>query len=306
MIRSKRLQSPALNAWLVSIPLISSGTSHYTLRVWKEERTSLVAPFKDDVVAYFDESFDDARKSLRDGFEDDLCSFNDPATDPAANFPRLLHRVTQQGYLGEALGALAIEHWGAAGFTDWQVPAMLFRYHTVELQHLASINERIEKGHSFNQDADAEMRPGRTGDDALAFRMNDAGLITDVLVIEAKCIAANSNPTIAEAHGKLSTTLLRNSGFQELITILKKYDTDEARKWRGALLNLWHSGHTTVGRYDCVSYAVGAQPKVPNTRKSWMDPAKRHPEYKLSHPLVGVEFHIPDLRGIVDIIYRGK
>nr|WP_038716129.1 hypothetical protein [Burkholderia pseudomallei] len=305
MIRSKRLKPPQLNTWLVNIPM-PGGNSQYTLRVWREERKSLAPPFKDEVVAYFDEAFEDARRCLREGFEDDLCSFNDPATDPAANFPRLLHRVTQQGYLGEALGALAVEHWGAAGYTDWQVPAMLFRFHSVELQHLASINERIVRGLPFNQDESAGMRPGRTGDDALAFRINDAGVITDVLVIEAKCVGANSNQTISEAHEKLSTVLLQNSGFRELINVLSKYSTEEAKKWRAALLDLWRSGHKIAGRYDCVSYAVGAQPQQPKTRTSWMDPGTRHAAYKLAHPLVGLEFQIPDLKGVIDIIYRGK
>jgi len=287
------------------VPL-SGGTSQYTLRLWREVRKSLVAPFKDEVVTYFDEAFEDARSILRDGFEDDLRSFDDPAKDPAANFPRLLHRVTQQGYLGEALGALAVEHWGAAGYTDWQVPAMLFRFHTVELQHLASINERIERGQSFNQDDEAEMRPGRTGDDALAFRMNESGVITDVLVIEAKCVGANRSKTIAEAHEKLSTTLLQNSGFRELINILEKYDSDEAKKWRAALLTLWRIGHKTSVRYDCVSYTVGAQPEKPKTRESWMDSDKHHPNYTQKNPLIGIEFQVRDLDGLVDIIYRGK
>lgn len=305
MIRSKRLPPTQLNTWLVSVPL-SGGTPQYTLRLWREDRKGLVAPFKDEVVAYFDEAFEDARNNLRAGFEDDLCSFDDPAADPAASFPRLLHRITQQGYLGEALGALAVEHWGAAGHTDWLVPAMLFRFHTVELQHLASINERVARGLPFNQDDNAEIRPGRTGDDALAFRMNNAGVITDVLVIEAKCIGTNKNTTIADAHEKLTTTLLRNSGFREIISILKMYDTAEAKKWRAALLDFWRSGYKTSGRYNCVSYAVGAQPAKPKTRESWLDPVKRHPKYTLKYPLVGIEFQIPDLDGVVDIIYRGK
>lgn len=304
-MRSKRLQPTLLNTWLISVPLPGS-TSQYTLRLWREDRKSLVAPFKDEVVAYFDECYEDARKSLREGFEDDLCSFDDPSPDPAANFPRLLHRITQQGHLGETLGALAVEHWGAAGHTDWQVPAMLFRCHSVELQHLSSINERIANGLPFNQDDEAEKRPGRTGDDALAFRMNDVGEITDVLVIEAKCVGSNKSKTIAEAHEKLSTTLLQNSGFRELINILEKYDTDEAQKWRAALLKLWKSGHKTSGRYDCVSYAVGAQPEKPKTRESWMDPVQRHPKYTLKRTLIGIEFQIPNLGGMVDIIYRGK
>lgn len=305
MIRKKRFQPTPLNNWLVSVPL-PIGDPQYSLRLWREERSALAAPFKEEVLAYFDEAFEDARKSLREGFEDDLCSFNDPAVDPAANFPRLLHRVTQQGYLGEALGALAVEHWGAGGHTDWQVPAMLFRFHSVELQHLASINDRIARGVPFNQDASSEMRPGRTGDDALAFRMDDEGVITDVLVIEAKCLGANNNGTIAEAHEKLSTPLLKNSGFRELINILSKYDTGEARKWQAALLELWRNGHMTVSRYDCVSYGVGAQPKRPKTRESWMDPLKSHSSYTLKYPLIGLEYQFLDLAGVVDSIFRGK
>ena len=296
------MQQSQLDTWLVNFP-IPSIAPKFTLKLWREDRASLVAPFKDMVVEYFDEAFEDARKSLRDALADDLCSFDDPTSDPAANYPAFLNRITQQGYLGEALGALAVEHWGAAGYTDWKVPAMLFRFHTVELQHLASVNERVAKGLPFDQDEVTDRRPGRTGDDALAFRMNEEGVITDVLAIEAKCVGSNRNETIAEAHSKLSTTLLKNSGFMELMAILKEYGTDDARKWHRALLALWREGYSTVGRYDCVSYAVGAQPVQ---RNSWIDPAKRHPDYKLNRQLVAFEFQIPDLEGAVEIIYRGK
>ncbi|WP_157655188.1 hypothetical protein [Burkholderia ubonensis] len=304
MIRSKRLQLPQLNQWFVTVPL-PVGKNH-TLQAWEEKRAALQKPFKDDVLAYFDEAYDDARRHVREGFEDSLCSFNDPATDPAANLPRLLHRITQQGHLGEALGALAAEHWGAAGHTDWQVPALLFRFHTTELQHLASINERIVLGVPFNQDDNPEIRPGRTGDDALAFRMNAAGEITDVLVIEAKCVSANSNATIIEAHEKLSTVLTQNSGIRELVNVLAKYDTADAKKWRAALLALWQRNHASVRRINSVSYAVGAIPKKPKSRKSWMDPLTREPKYTGTHALVGWEFQIADLDGMVDILYRGK
>lgn len=303
MIRSKKLQHSSLDKWLVSVPL-PGAPKGYSLSLWQEDRGALVGSFRDEVIGYFDEAFEDARASIRKGFADDLGPFKPGSTDPAANFPKLLHRITQQGHLGEMLGVLAVEHWGAAGQTDWKVPAMLFRFHTVELQHLESINERIEAGQSFDQDEEAEMRPGRTGDDALAFRMNDAGEITDVLTIEAKCVKSNNLGSVNEAHAKLSTTLTRNSGFKELINILSNYDTSDAKRWRAALLHLWKESHKTVRRYDCVSYAVGAIPKKPKDRKSWLNPLMPHHTYTAKRNLVAFEFHFPDLSSAIDAIYR--
>ncbi|TCL06284.1 hypothetical protein [Sodalis ligni] len=308
MIRLKKLNVSNLDTWLTSVPITTSIShpTNYSFYLRKEERSALISPFKEEVIAYVDETFDDARTELRVALEDDLSPFdssNDP-DDPAANYPSKLNKVTQQGYFGEILGALAVEHWGAAGKNDWQVPAMLFRYHTTELQHLASINERISSGMFFDQDDKAEMRPGRTGDDALAFRLNDQGVITDILSIEAKCLGINNNDTLQDAHKKISTTLLRNSGFRELIAILKNYDQSEAKIWYAALLNLWKDGYKTVNRYNCVSYAVGAPPKKPASKLSWMDSSNPHPAYTISSQLIGLEFHFSGLDDLIKIIFR--
>src|SRR3974390_1093299 len=125
MIRFRRLTPALLNAWLVDQHLASSH-ARYRLRVWRENRTGLAA-IRGEMVAYLDEAFEDARIRIRRGFEDDLSPFCDPAHDPAANYPALLHRVTLQGYLGETLVVLAVEHWGALGHTDWIGPAVFFR-----------------------------------------------------------------------------------------------------------------------------------------------------------------------------------
>ena len=61
---------------------------------------------RDQLTDYIDEPFEDARRRIRRGFEDDLSPFRDPANDPAANYPALLHRVTLQGYFGETLAVL--------------------------------------------------------------------------------------------------------------------------------------------------------------------------------------------------------
>jgi len=215
MIRSRRLTPSLLNAWLVQ-QAITPTNPQYRLRLWRENRPALLA-IKRELIEYVEEGFDDARRRIRSGFEDTLSPFSGPAEDPAANYPAILHRVTLQGYFGEALAVLAVEHWGAHGHQDWVVPAFLFRFHDVEFEHLDSINIRIAAGEVYNQDEEVEQRPGRTGDDALAFRKMDSNVITDVLVLEAKCLKNNSEQKIAEAHKKVSSGGRRPSGVRELI-----------------------------------------------------------------------------------------
>jgi hypothetical protein len=169
MIRFRRLTPALLNAWLVNQHLTSTH-ARYRLRVWRENQAAPAA-IRNEMVAYLEEAFEDARRRIRRGFEDDLSPFSDPALDPAANYPALLHRVTLQGYLGETLAVLAVEHWGAHGHMDWIVPAFLFRLHDQEFQHLEAINERLRAGEPYDPDQRAQQRPGRTGDDGLAFRL---------------------------------------------------------------------------------------------------------------------------------------
>src|SRR3546814_19711871 len=91
---------------------------------------------------------------------DDLSPFNDPAHDPAAHYPAMLNRISLQGYLGETLGVLAVEHFGAIGHADWMVPAMLFRFHDQEFQHLDLINESVLEGGVHRSE---ESRVGKEG-----------------------------------------------------------------------------------------------------------------------------------------------
>jgi hypothetical protein len=238
-------------------------------------------------MAYVDEAFEDARRRIRRGFEDDLSPFNNPAADPAENYPALLHRVTLQGYLGETLAILTVEHWGAHGHTDWVVPAFLFRFHDQEFQHLEAINERLLTGEAYDPDRIAERRPGRTGDDGLAFRMNADNIITDVLTLEAKCLAQNSNAKIQEAHEKLAAGGLRPSGVRELINLLEEYDTTDALAWQEALLKLWRNGYRRAVRHDAVGYACGRIPGRAG-RVAWMPGDAPHPAYTASRKLEGI------------------
>lgn len=300
MIRSCRLTITTLNAWLIDQQIVSAHRK-YRLRVWKEDRESF-ADIREEVFAYFDEALDDARKRIRQGFEDDLSPFNTPGIDPAASYPAMLHHVTLQGYFGETLAAVAIEHWGAHGHDDWQVPAFLFRAHDTEFQHLESINERLVDGAAFDPDAIAEKRPGRTGDDCLAFRCSAKGKITDVLAIEAKCLSLSQNAKIEDAHKKLAAAGKKPSGVRELINLLSEYDTPEAQAWQAALLSIWKSGLEGVRRHDAICYVCG---KGPSKQKSWLPADAPHESYKSTRSLEGLEFHCPDLTNLVKLIYRG-
>lgn len=303
MIRFRRLTLRPLNAWLVAQP-VSKSHHKYELRVWREVNANF-AVLRDELIAYAQEALDDARARIRKGFEDNLSPFSDPVDDPAKHYPAMLNRITLQGYLGETLAGLAVEHFGAFGKRDWHVPAFLFRFHDQEFQHLDLINERFLMGEAHDPDAVAEKRPGRTGDDALAFRLDQAGKITHVLALEAKCLVRSNSGIIADAHGKLAAGTGRPSGIRELITLLSDYETDEAQAWVARLLELYRDGFRTAKRRDGLAYTVGGSPVRPATRVSWLPVDAPHPSYTAGRRFDAMEFQLEDLEGLVDTLYRG-
>ncbi len=301
MIRFRRLTSALLDTWLVD-QQIRPATSQYRLRLWREDRANLPAILT-ELIEYIEEAMEDARRRIRRGFEDDLSPFGDPASDPAANYPAMLHRVTLQGYFGETLAVIAVEHWGFNGQSDWAVPAFLFRLHDQEFQHLEEINLRLAAGGAYDPDQTAQMRPGRTGDDGLAFRMDDNGTITDVLTLEAKCVSHNSNSRIQEAHQKLSAGLTRPTGVRELINILDDYSTEDSSIWQRALLELWRDGYKQAVRFDAVAYACAQTPRRA-PRVAWMPTNRPHPSYTAARPLEGLEFQLRAMNPLTDALYR--
>lgn len=302
MIRTRRVRLALLDAWLVDRSPPAPPDGHYRLRVWRENPEAFGA-VRDQLKAYIEEAHDDARQRLREAFDDDLSPFNDSTPDPAANYPALFHRVTLQGYFGETLGILAIEHWGAHGQTDWRVPAFLFRFHDTEFQHLDVINQRIATGNTHEPDTQEEIRPGRTGDDGLAFRRDGQNTITDVLTLESKCLKRHNTQKIRDAHEKLSSAPIRPTGVRELIEILRHYGDPEAKTWVEALVKLSRDGCATSGRHDSVAYICGQRPRRAD-RPGWMKVAAPHEAYTAQRGLEAMEFHIQDLDAVIDTIYR--
>ena len=303
MIRFLRVTLQPLQAWLAALAL-PAPPPRYRLRVWREVNGNF-APLRDELVAYAQEALDDARRRIRKGFEDDLSPFRGTADDPAAHYPAMLNRITLQGYLGETLAGMAVEHFGAFGHSDWHVPAFLFRFHDTEFQHLDLINERLLMGDSHDPDTVSERRPGRTGDDAIAFRIDASGKITHVLTLEAKCLATNNTATIQDAHEKLSAGQRRPSGVRELIALLSEYDSPQSQEWVARLTAFYSEGFRTAKRRDGLSYTVGHWPVKPATRVSWLPHAAPHPSYTAKRRLEAMEFQLEDLEGLVDILYRG-
>jgi len=308
LIRFRRITISPLQQWIPAQKLPASlptSLPEYRLRVWREDNANL-EPLREELVAYAQEALEDARKKIRRGLFDALSPFDEDAEDPAANYPAVLHRVTLQGYLGETLAGLAVEHFGAFGAQDWHIPAFLFRMHDTEFQHLDLINERLQSGAAHDPDVESEMRPGRTGDDAIAFRLDSSGEISHVLTIEAKCLAQNNTGTICSAHEKLSIKQDRPSGVRELLNLLNDYDTPQAQEWQKRLLIFWREGFKTSQRSDGLAYAVGHHPVRDPTRISWLPADKPHPAYTGNRPLEAMEFQLTDLASLVDIIYRGQ
>lgn len=160
-------------------------------------------------------------------------------------------------------------------------------------------------GEAHDPDAVAEKRLGRTDDDALAFRLDQAGKITHVLALEAKCMVRSNSGIIADAHGKLAAGARRPSGIRELITLLSDYETDEAQAWVARLLELYRDGFRSAKRRDGLAYTVGGSPVRLATRVSWLPVDAPHPSYTADRRFDAMEFQLEDLEGLVDTLYRG-
>ena len=291
-----------LDAWLAAHNL-NGHHPRYRLRLWRETGPIPLALLA-ELRRYVAEAHDDARRRLRRGFDDTLSPYLTPPADPAAHYPARLHRTTLQGYFGELLAGIAIEHWGALGHTDWLIPAFLFRFHDQEFQHLERIYQRLRDAEPHDADAQTEQRFGRTGDDVLAFRLNAANEITDVMVLEAKCLSRSRNATIAQAHTQLSNAGPLPSGIRELVNLLADYDTPQATAWVESLTRFRLEGYATSGRHDGVAYAT-RRPITP-PRDAWLPHDHPHHAYTADRYLEGLEFHFDSLDTIIPTLYRDQ
>jgi len=215
----------------------------------------------EELRQYVQEAHEDARRHLRELAGYTLNPFEDyGADDPAKGYPETLHIITLQGYFGEIFAAIIAQHFSPFEVNNWEVPAFLFRFHVVELQHIEAINQI---------GGEVKRRPGRTGDDFLAFQRDGSGKIVRVLYGEAKCTADHDTEMIAEAYKKAGESPIVD--FLRIIDILREKNDPSAEQWIDAIRRARYDAQ--YERYDLVSYVCGRHPK---RNSVWLPTKKPH------------------------------
>jgi hypothetical protein len=259
--------------------------------------------FLDELSSYVHAAHEDACTYLRELFENTLDPFGTfPLFDPTEGYPELLHMQTLKGYFGEIVAGLIAEHFSPFDEASWKVPVFLFRYHTVAFQEL----ERIRQTGGV-----ARKIPGRTGDDCLAFQLDEEGQITRYLYCEAKCTSRGNMPDrVADAYKKVSESVPVD--LQQMIRILQQRNSTASTQWLLAIQQLSFAlrkhlpdPNYRTERCDMISYICGVSP-VRGGRTAWLPTEKPHEAYKAQRRLETVEIHLPDVEVLIRKVYGKK
>ena len=177
------------------------------------------------------------------------------------------------------------------GYNDWVVPAYLFRFHVVELQHLEYMYETGEE---------ATPRPGRTGDDCLAFRLDNTGSIIGCLACQAKCTLTHRTDLISDAHVESSVSPFKPVDLLRLIEVVEDSDNVNIRRWATSLRVLFFAAAPNCERCDQVTYVCG---QLPVKKATWIGRDKPHKEYTAARRLHVAEVHIEGIEQLIRTIY---
>jgi hypothetical protein len=286
---------PEISTWL-TIDLQRSKDGKYEHVLGREDgndRTEII-PILKAVIAAAHEDACNKLRALAGPSLDPLGTTD--ARDPAEGYPHTLHMQSLKGYFGEVMAGLVAENLGAFGHDDWEVPAYLFRFHLVEFQQLDFMDQT---------DDEADLRPGRTGDDCLAFRRDADGNIVAALLCEAKCTKGHKSALIDDAHEKSSLPNLLPVDLLRLIEILSDAKGKAAKRWVRALRKLYHSGPNPGGGYerlDQVTYVCGNRPKA-KEQDRWIPADKPHAKYTAGRRLQVAEIQLNDVEGLIEEAY---
>jgi hypothetical protein len=197
------------------------------------------------------------------------------------------------GYFGEVFAGVVCENFAPLGETRWKVPAHLFRFHLEAFRYLEQIRR---------DDALRERQVfGRTGDDCLAFALDENGKITRSMFCEAKCLTQHDKRKVDEAHEKLSNAVILPLDRQQLIDVLSDSDDPGAAIWVEALRKLrFQANDPEYERCNLVCYICGNPPVKGET---WIPKESPHPKYEGDHRLEAVEVYIRRVRQLVKEVY---
>lgn len=281
--------SPSLRAWLKS-----SGTSSGTYRhVHITEVPTQRAAGLDALAGLSREAHADAQASLEQLFKPSLDPLDpvNAASPDALVYPDSLETSTLQGYLGETLAGLVAENYDLHG-QPWTVPAFLFRGHT-------AAGESIDRARQLG--TRPKKAPGRTGDDALAFRLDSSGRVEAWLFGEAKCTQTHQSGLIKTAHKQLSEQVWRPVSLGQLIEILKGRGAPGDAGWIAALEELQlRDEDSAPERFDLFVYVHGQAPKLAAT---WIPTDAPAPEYTGGKHLSAVEIRLDGVLAVLQHIF---
>lgn len=290
--RQKNTNFNSISNWL-SNSISESGDKRYIHRLLKENinKRDIVIH---ELISIVQTAHEDARYRLRKLSGNSLEPFeSSPTIDPSEGYPELLHIQTLKGYFGEIFAGIIAENLAPFGLDDWEVPAFLFRFHLVEFQQLEFINQTGKT---------AKKRPGRTGDDCLAFRRSSEGKIIGYLACEAKCTSRHEIGMISKAHIQASLPNIKSVDILQIIEILLDSNNQYSCQWINAL-RLLRQGKVDENyeRCDLVSYICGQHPVRNNT---WISPKKSHRKYTAGRRLEAVEIHLHDVENLIKTVYN--
>lgn len=259
---------------------------HRVIKEYPSKRNQIIG----ELTIYIQKAHEDARNRLRRLAQNSLDPLGFvPPVDPAKGYPERLHLQTLKGYFGEIFAGLVAEHFSPFGIDDWKIPAYLFRFHLTEFQQLEYMRQTGEQ---------ADIRPGRTGDDCLAFQMNNEGQIVHSLYCEAKCTKNHSTEMVADAHEKVSKSVIVD--IPQLVEVLQDSGDPNAANWINALLQLQFGVNPKHERYDLVSYVCSP----PIRKEYWLPTDAPHLKYTAKRKLEAVEAYLPNVEVLIRQVYN--
>lgn len=297
----QKLNNPNLLNWLNAVQKNESLDNKYRHSVLKEtsafRKDALI-----DLKQIVSEAHDDARLRIKKAYEISLDPIDENEApeeverfDPTKGYPEIFDMTTLKGYFGEIFAGVIAENYSPFGENKWKVPVFSFRFHEIAFDQLEMY---LLTGDLLN------AIPGRTGDDCLAFVLQEDKIVK-TLFCEAKCTASHNEGMISKAHEKMNGINEIPVEIRRLIELLKDYETPEAKKWIKALYKLRTSnGKDSHERFDLVSYVCGKSPIKPKTRTSWIPSDSPHSSYEAARRLESVEVHLKDVEDIINEVYE--
>lgn len=283
-----------ITQWLVD-KTSTSVDSRYRHRMFKENPIHRMDALV-ELEEYVQKAHEDACRHYSQMTQESLDPLESEALpDFLGQYPSCLDLITLQGWFGEVFAGLIAEYFNPFDEPGWKVPVFLFRFHQTVFDQLERIRQT---GEPFKH------VPGRTGDDCIAFQLDNNNEITRSLVCESKCTLKHDMGLINDAHEKISkeNNPVPVNAWRLLDILRERRGDPEAAMWVRAIARL-RSGKfvSNYERCDFVCYVCGQEPKL---NPSWMPQTTPHHTYKANRRLESVELHLVDVKALVHRVYR--